>query len=161
MNLSASHPSPARRRRRGFTLIELLVVMSIMGILVGMVASTTNSARQSAYRSQANAEVREIGKALRGYWLCYQTWKYTPAVGQWLDADVSNLEFLRGQKSKVNPGGIVFLDLSNKKFEASNDGKDAFVDPWGTPYQFYMEQKSQSTTLAFSCVVSFPMRNRR
>ena len=135
--------------------------MSIMGILVGMVASTTNAARQTAYRATATQEVRELGNSLRAYWLSYQTWKYAPAVGQWLDATVPNLEFLRGQKSKVNPGGLVFMELDDKKFQESDGGTLAFVDPWGTPYQFYMEEKSQTTTLAFTSVVSFPMRNRR
>jgi len=56
------------RNEKGFTLIELMVVILIIGILVAIAVPVFNSARESAYKSTCQANLRTIDGAL-------QTWK--------------------------------------------------------------------------------------
>lgn len=140
--------------RSAFTLVELLTVVSIIAILLGMVGSASYAARQSSYKSQARAEVREIANACRAYWIASGGWDdgpFWPASGG--EHTIQRGNALGKALTGSNPAKAVFLGL--------NAEEDEFCDPWGNPYHVRFEGTQQTqTTHHFSSSVTFPMRNR-
>ena len=57
----------ARKRRSGFTLIEILVVIAIIGVLAAILVPTLAAAKRRANRSHCINNLREMGKAFRGF----------------------------------------------------------------------------------------------
>ncbi len=53
-----------RRPRTGFTLIEMLVVMLIIAVLVGLLLPAVMRATDAGKRTQASAEMNELGMAI-------------------------------------------------------------------------------------------------
>jgi prepilin-type N-terminal cleavage/methylation domain-containing protein len=62
--------------KRGFTLIELLVVVAIIGMVMGILMPPLSRTREQARITAVNAELRQIGIALRLYFEDNQ--KYPP-----------------------------------------------------------------------------------
>src|ERR1043166_4166685 len=56
-----------RRRPFGFTLIELLVVIAVLAILAGILFPVFAKARESARKSTALSNLKQIGAALHMY----------------------------------------------------------------------------------------------
>ena len=108
------------RAWKGFTLIELLTVIAIIGILMGLMAVLVATARARASRTKAQAEVRELVRAWKAYWVAYQEW---PAAisGQNRAMDPTALSIIQGN----NPQRLVFMELDPSK---------PFLDPWGNTY---------------------------
>ena len=130
-------------------------MVSIIAILMGMAGTASYAAKQSSYRSQAQAEVREIANACRAFWVASGSWK---GGARW-PGPSGNIN--RGEVYKSltgdNPSQAVFLAFDEQRM----DSEDGYLDPWGHPYKVYFEKKNDvSTRHKFSATVSFPMRNR-
>jgi prepilin-type N-terminal cleavage/methylation domain-containing protein len=73
-------------RHRGFTLVELLVVIAIIGVLVALLLSAVQAARESARRSQCTNNLRQVGLAIHNY---ESSFTRLPTGGQGTDANLS------------------------------------------------------------------------
>ena len=62
----------SKSRLRGFTIIELLVVISIVAILVGLILSAVQQAREAARLRLCSQHLKEIGLGLQHYHSAHQ-----------------------------------------------------------------------------------------
>ena len=150
--------SEFRGRRSGaFTLIELLVVIAIIMILAGLLFAAANTARKRAHIARAKAEVRELAKAWKSYWITYGEWPV--GYSGELQMDVSAMRILQADIARpvgTNPQKIKFMDIDDKKW----DNGTGFTDPWGTPYRVDFSLNPNIGVDHYETTVFFPNRKR-
>jgi general secretion pathway protein G len=56
-----------RKLQRGFTLIELIIVMAIMGLLIGIVASSFQTSRIKGKDARRKSDLKQVQNALEAY----------------------------------------------------------------------------------------------
>jgi general secretion pathway protein G len=100
-----------RSIRRGFTLMEIIVVVTIIALLATMVAPRVWRYIGSSKQKVAQAEVKELAKAVRMY--CTDNGLSRPPADFELDM------LLQGTDPYLNK-------------------RDDLVDPWGNDYIFVM-----------------------
>lgn len=123
-------------KHTGFTLIELLVVISIIGVLMSMLMVSVGKARSMARRTKAQAEVRELAKAWKAYWLTYGPHGGWPETfGHDVVMDSTRMAYLLGNNAR----GLLFISAPE---EVDTDG---FRDPWGTPYHVDFQPETPVT----------------
>ena len=125
-----------RARKSGFTLIELLTVIAIIGVLLGLFLPVFAKARLQAKKVRAKTEARQLEGAWKQYLMDYRAWPGSLGAGvQTMSLGMVNI--LRGIKSTDNSRGTPFMEFNNDSLDASSG---AFVDPWGTPYNFIVDK---------------------
>lgn len=116
--------------KRGFTLVELMVVVGMLGVLMGAMTFSVNSAREKAKIQKATAEVKVISQAI----LAYENFARSkgddlPSLSD-AEANSSTLDFLLGGGDTTASGQRMPALL-----QASLRNNSTIVDPWGTPYR--------------------------
>ena len=149
-------------RKRGFTLIELLVVIAIIGLLAAIVVPSIRGALRMATKSKAQRQVQDLDGALKRYFAEYgrmpistelmragSDLHYSEAAQQ--SQVVEILINAEGIDAKLNPKGIVFLDLDPKDFGVKTvaqmllELKKGYKDPWGNLYGIFMDVNFDDT----------------
>ncbi|HUF62370.1 MAG TPA: type II secretion system protein [Verrucomicrobiales bacterium] len=142
-------PRPARARS-AFTLIELLVVITIIAILAAVSVPVGTKVINGARKAAAKSDCLNLVNAIRMYYTEYN--RYPVAGGgagegpfettrQLMDVLMNNRN--SPEVAELNPRGIAFFEPSKiaKEPRAHGfvDGTRDFNDPWGTPYQVYID----------------------
>jgi prepilin-type N-terminal cleavage/methylation domain-containing protein len=154
---------PSFRSAAAFTLIELLTVMAIIAILVGLLLTGIQIAKDMAHKSEARVALAGITTAVRHYYTEYGKYPLgarvpdpnSPTDVLFGDSKISNRELfdiLRNvgpdfsTPNPYNPKGIPFLEsriaadpnAPKSGFAPQDAGtvkKGSFVDPWGNEYR--------------------------
>ncbi len=137
-----SQPRPdLPRRKRGFTLVEILAVLAVVSVMAGLLLPAILAARRRSVRALAQAEVRHLETAWRGYHARYGRWPngIEPDVAYPVTGTLARL--LMGIPNEPdNPDELVFFSFRRL------DRHDNPVNPWGmqrpdptTDYFFYVQ----------------------
>ncbi|OGV63723.1 MAG: hypothetical protein A2498_03900 [Lentisphaerae bacterium RIFOXYC12_FULL_60_16] len=136
------------RRKHAFTLIELLTVIVIIGVLSSMLVVVVRAARERTAKTKASAEVRELVRAWKSYWMVYNEWPAT-LDGENRPMDLPAMRILQGE----NPQKIVFMNFDIER----NDG---FRDPWGNYYYCDFSKTVNPGREVYQASVSIPNYRR-
>ena len=125
----------------GFTLIELITVIAIIGLLASLLLTALSSARTSAKKTRARAEMDQIETAWQNYLQEYRRFPVTTISEMGEDA----IEILRGDDTALaeeeNRKKIIFLD-----FQQNQAG--LFADPWGNVYHVALDDDGDNFLIA-------------
>jgi len=112
----------APRVRGAFTLIELLVVVAIIMMLAGLLFPAFSYVRETARKTKAKADVKQLDTAWRALLSDYRTWSAASLSQGNYDMDAAKVNVLRG----TNPKGVIYMEFDG----SSTNAAGAFVDPW-------------------------------
>jgi prepilin-type N-terminal cleavage/methylation domain-containing protein len=120
-------------KRGAFTLIELLVVIAIILMLVGLLMPAFWGARNTAKKTKAKAEVKQLDVAWRGVLTDYRSWA-AAAAGATAGGQVPSAN---GSPQPMNIAACLYLQANNTKgvtymeFDrGSTNASGDFIDPW-------------------------------
>jgi len=127
---SARHKPPATRRsvrRAGgaFTLVELLATVAVIAVLAGLVLGTLGYVNRKGAEGRAKAEVAALSAAIDSYKLDFGAY---PAA--------TNLFKELTAQGPVNTNKVYFEPRGSM---ATNMTNGPFLDPWGDPYKYRIE----------------------
>ena len=108
----------------GFTLIELLVVIAIIMLLAGLLFPAFSYARETARKTKAKVDVKQLDSAWRALLSDYRTWSAATnslSPGKF-EMDSGNIAILRGGNAK----GVIYMEFDG----GSTNAAGKFIDPW-------------------------------
>ena len=114
----------------GFTLLELLVVIAIIMLLGGLLFPAFSSARETARKTKAKADVRQLDMAFKAVLLDYRTWddakvsSFKDSGGK--DVTLSVVNYLNGTDTGNNTKRVPYMEFDQKSLDATGN----FIDPW-------------------------------
>lgn len=105
-------------------MIELLVVIAIIMLLAGLMFPAFSYARETARRTKAKADVKQLDIAWRALLSDYRSWGAASAgLGQGnFEMDASKIAILRGGNTK----GVIYMEFDG----GSTNAAGKFRDPW-------------------------------
>ena len=125
----------AGRAQAAFTLIELLVVLAILGILMAMMVPAAGIIMKRTKISNTRGDAGVVATILLRYRAEYNRWPsvYVPEVNDRTDKDWVAI--------MCPPADITPRPKDNfKLIQFMEQGGAAFVDAWGTPFKFRLDQ---------------------
>lgn len=142
----AAGKSSRDRSRSGMTLLELLTVVAIMGILLALLFTAGNTAREASRRAQAKNDLLQMVAAIKAFKTEYGRFPIKQSAdGQDTEVtfatDNSDLVYTlsaipkgSNEQHALNPRQIVFLQIPNvrdpQRPTAGLAGGN-WYDPWG------------------------------
>lgn len=140
---------PIQRLSRGFTLIELLIVISIIAVLATVSVPVTKNVLNKARSTSAQNDCMQVQSAIRGYYSEYFSY---PVRGESegpykTDGDSSIMDVLMSNNTSeaenMNKRKIEYFEAFKMAKSAKLPGfhveTGRFNDPWGQPYEIYMD----------------------
>lgn len=139
--------------RKGFTLIELLAVVLIIGILVTVGAVAISTAIDKTNRTKVDADFREFMPCITysinsdpqiirktGYQNADVLYVINSNLEPELQIDLSHC----GSDDNLLNGGSNLSSI--KDITQSTIVASKYLDPWGTPYRFYVQANDLALT---------------
>lgn len=110
---------------KGFTLIELLVVIAIIMLLGGLLFPAFSAARETARKTKAKADVKQLDAVFKAVLLDYRTWDSVPITKAAGGTPVNGamVTFLKG-----SGGNVAYMEFDENSLDAGNN----FIDPWSS-----------------------------
>lgn len=112
-----------RNMNCGFTLMELLVVIAIIGLLAGLIMTSTQAARRKASINKAKAEVAALESALE---------MYQQDMGEYPQGDLKQAITALTVDNESQDWYGPYIEFKRDQL----DSNGLFIDPWGTPYYY-------------------------
>jgi general secretion pathway protein G len=128
--------TPVRRKRRaGFTLLEILVVLAIIGLLIGVLVTNTETIFGRGQEAVAQIYVRDTLKT--------PLIRYRIDLGDFPSTAEGIAALIAAPSSASDRWRGPYMDATGGK---------APVDPWGLPYNYrYPGVKNVGSYDVFSC----------
>lgn len=121
--------------RSGFTLVELLTVVAIIGILAGLILSTSGYIQKKAARSRAEAEIAAMEAALESYKADNGAYPQAPDSGT--SAAANNETLLNALFPYADNTAKIYMEFKPSQLDSQDPASATrILDPWGQPYNY-------------------------